>query len=65
MLVGLLRSRSYYLTASPARRAKLLTQVQCLVDDHPELAGRAEVVLPYRTTVVRAQRRADSSPVAG
>lgn len=55
-LVGLIRSRSYYLTSSPRRQTELETQVRELVAGHPDLAGRAEFDLRYVTVVFRAQR---------
>jgi SAM-dependent methyltransferase len=56
-LVALLRSRSYYLTATPQRRAELDGEVRELARTHPDLAGRTEFLLPYVTRVFRAVRR--------
>jgi SAM-dependent methyltransferase len=56
-LVALLRSRSYFLTATDARRTELEAQVRQLAQTHPELAGRHEFPLPYETRVFRAVRR--------
>jgi SAM-dependent methyltransferase len=56
-LIALLRSRSYYLTASPERKAALDSGVRELTERHPDLAGRAEFALPYVTRVFRAVRR--------
>jgi SAM-dependent methyltransferase len=55
-LVMLLRSRSYYLTASTERRAELEADVRGLVRDHRDLAGRSEFDLPYVTVVHRSVR---------
>ncbi|GAA4200418.1 class I SAM-dependent methyltransferase [Actinocatenispora rupis] len=56
-LVDLVRSRSYYLTATPEHRAELEGGVRELCSTHPQLRGRAEFELPYRTFVYRAARR--------
>jgi SAM-dependent methyltransferase len=56
-LLELVRSRSYYLTASTARRAELDASVRDLVSTHPDLAGRSEFELPYVTAAYRAERR--------
>jgi ubiquinone/menaquinone biosynthesis C-methylase UbiE len=55
-LVELLRSRSYFLTATPKRRAALEAEVRDLATSHPDLAGRAEFALPYVTVAHRATR---------
>jgi SAM-dependent methyltransferase len=55
-LVALMRSRSYYITATPQRQAELDGQVRELARTHPDLAGRAEFPLPYVTRVFRATR---------
>jgi SAM-dependent methyltransferase len=55
-LVMLLQSRSYYLTASAERRAKLEADVRGLAQSHPDLAGRSEFDLPYVTIVHRSVR---------
>lgn len=57
-LVGLVTTRSYYLTASAARQRDLEAAVRDLAAHHPDLAGRDSFELPYRTTVYRARRRA-------
>ncbi|WP_326562179.1 class I SAM-dependent methyltransferase [Micromonospora sp. NBC_01796] len=56
-LVGLVGTRSYYLTASEQRQHDLETAVRDLALHHPDLAGRDTFDLPYRTTVYRARRR--------
>jgi hypothetical protein len=55
-LVELLRSRSYYLTATPARQKALEAEVTGLATTHPDLAGRETFPLPYITQVYRATR---------
>ncbi|MQA27693.1 MAG: methyltransferase domain-containing protein [Micromonosporaceae bacterium] len=56
-LRDLLRSRSYYLTASDAQRAELESDLRELLSRHPDLAGREEFDLPYVTVAYRARRR--------
>ncbi|MBO4205914.1 class I SAM-dependent methyltransferase [Micromonospora echinofusca] len=58
-LLGMLRTRSYHLTADATRQRELDRAVRELTTDHPDLAGRDSFALPYRTIVVRAARRAD------
>ena len=57
LLVQLLQSRSYYLTAAPARQASLVDEVVELTHTHPDLAGRDEFELSYLTSVYRAVRQ--------
>lgn len=61
-LVGLVKSRSYYLTAGPARQRELENQIRHLAETHPDLAGREVFELPYVTVVFRSIRR---TPPAG
>ncbi|WP_329105163.1 class I SAM-dependent methyltransferase [Micromonospora sp. NBC_01699] len=56
-LVGLVRTRSYYLTATRQRQRELEAAVRDLALHHPDLVGREAFDLPYRTTVYRARRR--------
>lgn len=55
-LVGLIATRSYYLTASPERQRELARRVRELCARHPDLAGRDTFWLPYQTYVYRAVR---------
>ncbi|PJN28177.1 class I SAM-dependent methyltransferase [Kitasatospora sp. CB02891] len=55
-LVDLVRSRSYYLTADAAERARLDREVGELAATDPALAGRDSVEMPYRTCVYRMLR---------
>jgi len=55
-LVDLMRTRSYYLNATPARQAEVERQLHELADTHPDLAGKAEFELPYRTYCYRATK---------
>ncbi len=54
-LLDMVSSRSYVITMPAAQRAGVLAAVGCLADTHPDLAGRAELELPYRTECFRAQ----------
>lgn len=56
-LIELIRSRSYYLTAAPQRRAELEAALRELCATHPALRGRDTFPLPYVTTAYRARRR--------
>jgi SAM-dependent methyltransferase len=55
-LVELMRSRSFYLTAAPAKRAAVDAAVRDLCAAHPDLVGRDEFELPYVTWAYRARR---------
>jgi SAM-dependent methyltransferase len=55
-LLGLVRSRSYYLTSPPQRQIELERRIHELVANHPDLAGRPEFDLHYVTVVFRAHR---------
>lgn len=54
-LVELIKTRSYFLTAPPARQAEMANGVRRLALTHPGLAGRDTFPLPYRTVVYRAE----------
>lgn len=54
-LLDMVSSRSYVITMPAAQRADVLAAVGRLADTHPDLAGRAELELPYRTECFRAQ----------
>ncbi|SBT63852.1 Methyltransferase domain-containing protein [Micromonospora sediminicola] len=56
-VVGMLHTRSYWLTATPAERARVDDGLTELFAGHPDLVGRDTVELPYRTLVLRARRR--------
>jgi SAM-dependent methyltransferase len=53
-VIDLVASRSYIITMPPGERAARLAAVRHLLDTHPALAGRDEVVLPYVTRCSRA-----------
>ncbi|MEV7330711.1 class I SAM-dependent methyltransferase [Micromonospora sp. NPDC093244] len=56
-VIAMLHTRSYWLTAPPERRERIDRELRDLFANHPELAGRESVDLPYRTIVLRARRR--------
>jgi SAM-dependent methyltransferase len=56
-LVGLISTRSYYLTAPSRRQRELARRVRELCATHPDLAGRDTFDLPYRTVAYRARTR--------
>ena len=53
-LRDLVASRSYVITASPAERARVLHEVDQVLAEHPDLAGRREFDVPYLTSCFRA-----------
>jgi SAM-dependent methyltransferase len=57
LLVSLVQTRSYFLTAPPQRQAELAAAVRALAQEHPDLAGAVQFPLPYVTEVFRARRR--------
>lgn len=56
VLVGLVSSRSEYLTSDEATRRRMLDAVRELASTHPELAGRSEFTMPYTTNAFRTRR---------
>ncbi|MFF5178813.1 class I SAM-dependent methyltransferase [Micromonospora sp. NPDC000316] len=56
-VLAMIRTRSYWLTASSADRQRVERELRHLLDTHRDLAGRQTVELPYRTIVLRARRR--------
>ncbi|MEK8109064.1 hypothetical protein NKG94_38365 [Micromonospora sp. M12] len=56
-LFGMIRTRSYWLTASRDDQQRVERELTALLDTHPDLAGRDTIELPYRTLVLRARRR--------
>jgi SAM-dependent methyltransferase len=57
LLVSLMQTRSYFLTAPRQRQAELVAAVRRLTQEHPDLVGAAAFPLPYVTGVFRARRR--------
>lgn len=53
-LLDLVRSRSYFITKSRDEPASVLASVRELANDHPDLAGREDIELPYVTECYRA-----------
>ncbi|SIN24875.1 class I SAM-dependent methyltransferase [Micromonospora cremea] len=56
-LLGMLHTRSYWLTASGEERDEVDRKARNLLASHPDLAGRETFELPYRTLAFRARRR--------
>jgi SAM-dependent methyltransferase len=56
-LVDLMSSRSYFITATPARQAEIEAAIRELCATHPDLAGRDEFALPYVTRAYRMAAR--------
>ncbi|HEY7659877.1 MAG TPA: class I SAM-dependent methyltransferase [Actinomycetota bacterium] len=50
-------SVSYVATATPEERERVLAEVNEMLDTDPELRGRSEIIMPYRTDVFRCVRR--------
>lgn len=55
----LVKSRSYYLTADEARKHEILSGVNNVIDNHPQLAGRKRFAMPYSTFVFRMRTATD------
>ncbi|MEU8258802.1 class I SAM-dependent methyltransferase [Micromonospora inaquosa] len=56
-LLGMVRTRSYWLTAATGDQRQVERELSELLDTHPALVGRDTIDLPYRTLVLRARRR--------
>ncbi|MEH0930571.1 class I SAM-dependent methyltransferase [Micromonospora sp. CPCC 205558] len=56
-LHGVVRTRSYWLTATTDDQQRVERELTELLNTHPALAGRDTIDLPYRTLVLRARRR--------
>ncbi|MFU8874941.1 class I SAM-dependent methyltransferase [Micromonospora sp. SL4-19] len=56
-VVGMLHTRSYWLTAPVEEQERVDRELRQLFATHPDLAGRETVELPYRTFVFRSRRR--------
>lgn len=56
-LLDLVRTHSHYLMVDEAEQAELVAGVEALLAEHPDLAGRDDVDLPYSTLCWRATRR--------
>lgn len=54
-LIAMVTSRSYVITMTAPEREKLLVRLAALLDTHPDLAGRTEYLMPYRTRVTIAR----------
>ncbi|MFT3876277.1 MAG: class I SAM-dependent methyltransferase [Propioniciclava sp.] len=56
VIVELMASRSAVIMAAPEERARVLGGVTDLLANHPDLAGRDTIEVPYRTYAYRAIR---------
>ena len=54
-LIAMVTSRSYVITMSASDRQALLVRLDELLDTHPDLAGRTDHTMPYRTRVTIAR----------
>jgi SAM-dependent methyltransferase len=54
LLLDMIRSRSYFITADAERQAELIDGTRALVESDPDLAGSTRFDLPYRTHCFRA-----------
>ncbi|MEF3405710.1 class I SAM-dependent methyltransferase [Agromyces sp. CCNWLW203] len=51
--LDLVRSRSYFITASPDEQQATIAALETLLETHPDLAGAEELVVPYVTRCFR------------
>ncbi len=63
-LLDLAVSRSNVAVLAPEDRRNLLARISALWDEEPELRGREQVKLAYRTLVQRARRQARRAPAS-
>jgi ubiquinone/menaquinone biosynthesis C-methylase UbiE len=52
--LDLVRSRSYFITASPDEQQATIAALETLLATHPDLVGAKEIVVPYVTRCFRA-----------
>jgi SAM-dependent methyltransferase len=55
--LDLVRSRSYYITASPGKQAATIAALETLLATHPDVAGAEELSVPYVTRCFRSRLR--------
>ena len=53
--LDLVRSRSYFITATPTEQAATIAALETLLATHPDLAGAEELAVPYVTRCFRAR----------
>ncbi|WP_218154900.1 class I SAM-dependent methyltransferase [Agromyces sp. CF514] len=53
--LDLVRSRSYFLMASPEEQAATIAALETLLDTHPDVSGAVELEVPYLTRCFRAR----------
>lgn len=63
-LVDLTATRSHVQVMAAGEREAVLASVRELLENHPDLAGRRTVEVPYVTTCIRAIRRSDRAAPA-
>jgi SAM-dependent methyltransferase len=54
--LDLVRSRSHWITATPAEQQAVVAAIETLLDTHPEVAGAEELAVPYVTRCFRTRR---------
>ncbi|WP_082590778.1 class I SAM-dependent methyltransferase [Agromyces sp. Soil535] len=53
--LNLVRSRSYFITATASEQAATIAALETLLDTHPDVAGAEELAVPYVTRCFRAR----------
>ncbi|HEY1105951.1 MAG TPA: SAM-dependent methyltransferase, partial [Agromyces sp.] len=53
--LDLVRSRSYFITASADEQRETIAKLEQLLAEHPDLVGRDELEVPYLTRCFRAR----------
>ncbi|HEY8656237.1 MAG TPA: class I SAM-dependent methyltransferase [Candidatus Limnocylindria bacterium] len=61
-LIGRIATVSSVAALPPADQERIFGEVRALVQTHPDLAGRSEVELPYRTHLYWCRRTDESAP---
>lgn len=56
LLLDMVRSRSYFITAEDSRKERYLADVRSVVESDPELSGGESFQMPYRTYCFRAAK---------
>lgn len=60
-LLDMVASRSYVITLPVGERRQLLDDIADFLDDHPDMAGRQHITMPYITYCTRARLSCDGS----
>lgn len=53
--LDLVRSRSHFITASEPEQEAVISALESLLDEHPDVAGATELAVPYVTRCFRAR----------